>query len=235
MPLLGVSPMGMIFVPCYKGYSHKPEYASPEDMANGVKGSEDARGGHCLVNWRRVNRSKALGGLGIKDLQCFNRALRLKWLWTRWKDPNRPWAGFKVNCTEAEMDLFRACTQLSLGDGNRISFWHDRWLQGQMPKQIALLCFKLVWRKNLKALQGNSWMRGLRRMSTDQELRQFVQLWRDIQNLQLSPQPDSITWRLSSSGEYTVKLAYDAQFIGSYSNHQWKKVWKAKVESKCRM
>ncbi|OEL27771.1 putative ureidoglycolate hydrolase [Dichanthelium oligosanthes] len=33
-----VSPMGMIFIPCYKGYSHKPEeYASPEDMSNGVK------------------------------------------------------------------------------------------------------------------------------------------------------------------------------------------------------
>ncbi|KAL9408256.1 hypothetical protein AB3S75_046752 [Citrus x aurantiifolia] len=33
-----VSPMGMIFIPCYKGYSHKPEeYASGEDMENGVK------------------------------------------------------------------------------------------------------------------------------------------------------------------------------------------------------
>ncbi|WOL05026.1 putative ureidoglycolate hydrolase [Canna indica] len=33
-----VSPMGMIFIPCYKGYSHKPEeYASIEDIANGVK------------------------------------------------------------------------------------------------------------------------------------------------------------------------------------------------------
>ncbi|CAN6352242.1 unnamed protein product [Urochloa humidicola] len=33
-----VSPMGMVFIPCYKGFSHKPEeYASPEDMANGVK------------------------------------------------------------------------------------------------------------------------------------------------------------------------------------------------------
>uniref|UniRef100_A0A0E0MPA9 Peptidase M20 dimerisation domain-containing protein n=1 Tax=Oryza punctata TaxID=4537 RepID=A0A0E0MPA9_ORYPU len=33
-----ISPMGMIFIPCYKGYSHKPEeYASPEDMVNGVK------------------------------------------------------------------------------------------------------------------------------------------------------------------------------------------------------
>jgi ureidoglycolate amidohydrolase len=33
-----VSPMGMIFIPCYKGYSHKPEeYASVQDIANGVK------------------------------------------------------------------------------------------------------------------------------------------------------------------------------------------------------
>ncbi|XP_021801857.1 ureidoglycolate hydrolase [Prunus avium] len=33
-----VSPMGMIFIPCYKGYSHKPEeYASSQDISNGVK------------------------------------------------------------------------------------------------------------------------------------------------------------------------------------------------------
>ncbi|KAF5200914.1 N-carbamoyl-l-amino acid hydrolase [Thalictrum thalictroides] len=33
-----VSPMGMIFIPCYKGYSHKPEeYASIENIADGVK------------------------------------------------------------------------------------------------------------------------------------------------------------------------------------------------------
>lgn len=33
-----ISPMGMIFIPCYKGYSHKPEeYAAPHDIANGVR------------------------------------------------------------------------------------------------------------------------------------------------------------------------------------------------------
>ncbi|CAH9095399.1 unnamed protein product [Cuscuta epithymum] len=33
-----VSPMGMIFIPCYKGYSHKPEeFSAIEDIANGVK------------------------------------------------------------------------------------------------------------------------------------------------------------------------------------------------------
>ncbi|KAK2647198.1 hypothetical protein Ddye_022393 [Dipteronia dyeriana] len=33
-----ISPMGMIFIPCYKGYSHKPEeFSSREDVTNGVK------------------------------------------------------------------------------------------------------------------------------------------------------------------------------------------------------
>ncbi|KAG0468594.1 hypothetical protein HPP92_017922 [Vanilla planifolia] len=33
-----ISPMGMIFIPCYRGYSHKPEeFASPENIAKGVK------------------------------------------------------------------------------------------------------------------------------------------------------------------------------------------------------
>ncbi|KAK4800774.1 hypothetical protein SAY86_021261 [Trapa natans] len=33
-----VSPMGMIFIPCFKGYSHKPEeHASVQDISNGVR------------------------------------------------------------------------------------------------------------------------------------------------------------------------------------------------------
>lgn len=33
-----ISPMGMIFIPCYRGYSHKPEeYSSIQDISNGVK------------------------------------------------------------------------------------------------------------------------------------------------------------------------------------------------------
>jgi len=85
-----------------------------------------------------------------------------------------------------------------------------------------------------QALAGNLWMRGLRRMSTDQELRQCVSLRQSLQQVQLDERPDQITWRFTADGNYTVKSAYNVQFIGSFPDHDWEKVWKAKVEPKCR-
>jgi hypothetical protein len=51
------------------------------------QGNEDAKGGHCLVNWKHVQWPKKLGGLGVLDLTSFNMALRLRWKWYQWKGP----------------------------------------------------------------------------------------------------------------------------------------------------
>jgi hypothetical protein len=48
-------------------------------------------GGHCLVNWKKCLRPKRWGGLGIKDLDNFSRALRLHWLWHNWDIHDKPW------------------------------------------------------------------------------------------------------------------------------------------------
>jgi hypothetical protein len=45
------------------------------------QGSDETWRGHCLVNWKRVQRPQKLGGLGILDLSRFNTALRLRWKW----------------------------------------------------------------------------------------------------------------------------------------------------------
>jgi hypothetical protein len=54
------------------------------------RGTEEARGGHCMVSGRRVQRPKALGGLGVLDLMKFNRALRLRWQWQQRTAPEKP-------------------------------------------------------------------------------------------------------------------------------------------------
>jgi hypothetical protein len=42
------------------------------------RGRKEANGGHCMVAWGKVTRPKELGGLGISDIQCVNRALRAR-------------------------------------------------------------------------------------------------------------------------------------------------------------
>jgi hypothetical protein len=45
------------------------------------KGSDEAHGASCLVQWDKVKRPKSFGGLGVLDLERFSRALRLRWMW----------------------------------------------------------------------------------------------------------------------------------------------------------
>ena len=124
-----------------------------------------------------------------------------------------------------------------VGNGLKTKFWHHRWLQGSAPKDIAPLCYRLAYRKNFsvaKAMQQNNWMRGIQRMSSDQELGQFVSLWRRLTSVQLNPLDDDITWKFSADGNHSAKSAYACQFLGSYPDLRWRQLWKAKTEPKCR-
>jgi hypothetical protein len=62
------------------------------------------------------------GGLGIKDLQAYSRALRLRWEWFRWNNHNRPWAGSEMPNDQIDKDLFVACTKITLGNGETANF-----------------------------------------------------------------------------------------------------------------
>jgi hypothetical protein len=135
------------------------------------------------------------------------------------------------------MALFKLCTSITVGNGTKTSFWKDRWLQGQAPKDIAPVCFKLAWRKNqivAVAMADQKWMRGLRRISTAVGIQEFVELWTRLSQVQLSQQPDTISWRFTTNGKYSAQSAYNVQFIGTITNERWKSIWKAKVQNKCR-
>jgi mannosylglycoprotein endo-beta-mannosidase len=87
------------------------------------KGDENANGGHCLVRWALVKRPKKLGGLGVLYLDKFSRVLRLRWIWYPWVDPEKPWIGSDVPCTEEVRQLFQASTMVTIGNGRRAQFW----------------------------------------------------------------------------------------------------------------
>ena len=58
---------------------------------------------------KKLVLTKDLGGLGILDLQVFSRALRLRWLWFEWVEPDRPWVGTPP-CDEIDKQNFPAST-----------------------------------------------------------------------------------------------------------------------------
>lgn len=74
---------------------------------NGVKG------GHCLVNWETCTRPRKWGGLGIKDLDKFGHALRLRWLWHGWDEQNRPWKNLLKIRDATDRELFFAFRQVA--------------------------------------------------------------------------------------------------------------------------
>jgi len=78
-------------------------------------------------------RPKKFGGLGILDLYLFSGALRLRWLWYQWTTPNRPWVGTEPPVNDVDRQLFRASTVVTLGNGEKASFWQSAWLNGQAP------------------------------------------------------------------------------------------------------
>ena len=76
--------------------------------------TEKIIGAKCKVNWATVCRPKHLGGFGVLDLDKFARALRLRWLWYEWKDPDKLWVGMGNPCDKVDINLFYAYTIISM-------------------------------------------------------------------------------------------------------------------------
>jgi hypothetical protein len=71
------------------------------------------------------------------DLERFARALRLRWLWFKWKQANRPWTGLDIPCDKTDRDLFDTSTVVTVGKGDKANFWNSNWINGQAPKNLA--------------------------------------------------------------------------------------------------
>jgi hypothetical protein len=93
-----------------------------------------------VVNWKRVQRLKSMRGLGVltyKDstgcCDCDGNGSDGKNL------NNKPWSQMLISISQSnvETELFQVCTTITLGNDQCTKFWHDRWIQGTAPKEIA--------------------------------------------------------------------------------------------------
>ena len=101
------------------------------------KGASEAKGGHCLLAWPRVCRPPDLGGLGIVDLQRFDYALRMHWLWMKITEDHRPWLELPAKDERIVEAMFQSSIYVELGDGRNALFWSDRRLHGKSLLDLA--------------------------------------------------------------------------------------------------
>jgi len=86
--------------------------------------------------------------------------------------------GCELPCKPSDRLLFNASTIVTIGNGAKAQFWHNSWLDGEAPRNLAPHLFQLVKRKNRSVqqeLQNNKWIRSLQgKITTATQVEEFV-------------------------------------------------------------
>jgi len=134
-------------------------------------------------------------------------------------EPHRPWAIFPIQVPMQAQAFFNIAIVTEVGNGAKTLFWADRWLHGQ----------------SIADLTDHAWVLDIRSITIAEEMLEFFNLWDLLYGLQLQPEvEDSHIWRLSSSGQYSAKSAFEGFFLGSTSFGPYERIWKSWAPPKCR-
>lgn len=203
------------------------------------KGQEEINGGHCLVAWKDLCRPISNGGLGIKDIDLFGKALRMKWDFKRLEHKDRPWTMAGWGTDRDLQDIISSTAVHMLGDGCDTNFWRGNWLpgDGSIASRWPIL-FSFVGRANLTVSQGlsnNTWVRRLQGSLSGRALLDYLALWDELQLVQLQQGvEDFILWKFSTNGQFSVASAYEFFFLTVVRCPYGEMIWKARAPARVR-
>ena len=142
-------------------------------------------------------------------------ALRLRWEWLKRTDDLRPWQGLNLMADKQVTMVFNNLVKWEVGNGRRVLFWKDRWINGSSIAEVApmiraMIKTQIANRRTVKdALHLHTWTTDIvGDMSTD-ALVQFIRLWDLVIGMNLDPDSeDKPLWQWSSNGIYSARTAY---------------------------
>ena len=71
-------------------------------------------------------------------------------MWANITDPTRPWAGLPIQIPQNAQALFNVAVDAIMGNGEKILFWKDRWLDGHTIAEVAPNLVKSVHKQTAK-------------------------------------------------------------------------------------
>ena len=181
------------------------------------------------MSWESLGRCKAQGGLGFRDLVCFNITLLAKQGWRIIQNPEGLVAtilkakyyphGTFLEAEEgtrpslawrsilAANGLIKEGLIWRIGDGNSVAIWRDSWLPRPTSYKVQSPCRLLNVEDRVSALidaSTTSWNTSLVREIFDPDEADV------ICNMAISKygQCDALLWRGTLNGNFSIKSAY---------------------------
>jgi hypothetical protein len=115
-------------------------------------------------------------------------------------------------------------------------FWAARWLHGSAPKEVAPGLYQIARfkRRNIcTELRNYNWIKNTQNIQSSELMDEFVLLYMALSTIQLTQHRDTIYWKWSPNGQFTVASANDCQFHGAMLRFPASVIWKANAEQKC--
>jgi hypothetical protein len=83
-------------------------------------------------------------------------------------------------------------------------------------------------------LTNCNWIKNMEDIQITTQLEEFTMLFMTLSVVTLNDQDDTISWRWTSNGCYSVASAYECQFLRAVIRFSAADIWKAKIEQKCK-
>jgi hypothetical protein len=201
---------------------------------------EQANGGQCLVAWDKVCLPYKFGGLGIKNLRIQGLALRSRWEWLNRTDQTKPWHGLAMIKDDRAREVFDSLIQITVGQGNRVLFWWDKWIDGHEIADIApTIASKIKTRcRNSRtveqALTANRWAEDIPGTLSEEESQECITIWAALNMFQRNPEAEDCFRWPSKTGVYTAKSTYKCLTRAGTPFPLHKGIWKCKATPRCK-
>ncbi|GAV60148.1 LOW QUALITY PROTEIN: zf-RVT domain-containing protein, partial [Cephalotus follicularis] len=164
------------------------------------------------VKWSKVCKPMKEGGLDIKDMTSWNKALILKQKLNFWSIPSHGLHSWSWHQILLLQNTARAHLLYKCGKGDKFSLWYDPWFHGNSVHALyghRVICDAGMVGSELleEVIEGGRWSWPPR--ARPQRSRDLIEIQQKMQDIPISNASDCIFWQTDGQA-FSTKTAWQA-------------------------